>query len=161
MLGLDINRFIPFLNPQQTFFISTQFFYKHLFNVVPSTPIPGRFVSDGEVLPVPRQNIYVPNPALEDFGAVEPQFIRQPTDTFLHTFFMGTSYFSGKVNPAFTFFYDWGGAMVFQPAVTFVHDPFRFSIDYSILDAHTLKGGSGVSLLRDRDNIQFRLEYVI
>jgi hypothetical protein len=40
-------------------------------------------------------------------------------------------------------------------------DPFRFSIDYSILEAGSLKGGSGISLLHDRDNVQFRLEYVL
>ena len=68
---------------------------------------------------------------------------------------------SGQVNPAFLFFYDWGGAFVYQPSITFVRDPFRLAIDFSIIDAHTLKGGSGVSLLKDRDNIQFRFEYVI
>jgi len=58
-------------------------------------------------------------------------------------------------------FYDWGGAWVFQPGITLIHDPFRLSVDYSFLTAGTLKAGSGVSLLRDRDNIYFRLEYVI
>ena len=31
----------------------------------------------------------------------------------------------------------------------------------TIIDAHTYKGGSGISLLKDRDNVQFRFEYVI
>jgi hypothetical protein len=68
---------------------------------------------------------------------------------------------SGKINPALAFFYDWGGAIVVQPQVTFLHDPFRFAIDYSFLTANKLKAGSGISLLRDRDNVQFRFEYVI
>jgi len=161
VIGFDINQFIRPLNPQQTFFISTQFFYKHLFDVVSRTPIPGRFPLDGEILPVPQNEVFVDTAALRGFGAVEPNFIKQPTDQFLHTFFISTSYMSGKVNPGFIFFYDWGGSFVYQPSVTLVRDPFRFTVDYSILDAHTLKGGSGVSLLRDRDNIQFRLEYVI
>jgi hypothetical protein len=161
VLGFDINQFIRFLNPQQTFFISTQFFYKHLFDATPRTSFARRLPAGGEVLPVPRREVAVPVPALAQFGPVEPDFIRQPTDQFLQTFFISTSYASGTVNPAFVFFYDWGGAMVFQPSVTLVRDPFRFTVDYSILDAATLKGGSGVSLLRDRDNIQFRLEYVI
>ena len=58
-------------------------------------------------------------------------------------------------------FYDWGGGFVYQPSITFSRDPFRFALSYSILDAHTYKGGSGVSLLKDRDNVEFRLEYVI
>jgi hypothetical protein len=72
-----------------------------------------------------------------------------------------TSYRSGQISPGFVAFYDWGGGLMLQPFVTFSRDPFRFSIDYSVLEAGTLKGGSGISLLRDRDNIQFRLEYVL
>jgi hypothetical protein len=161
VLGFDINQYIRFLNDQQTFFISTQFFYKHLFDAVGDAPFPNRFVRQGEVLPVPAQEVYVPIASLRQFGAVEPKFVRQQTDQFLQTFFVSTSYASGKVNPAFTFFYDWSGSLVFQPALTLVRDPFRFTVDYSILSAHTLKGNSGVSLLQDRDNIQFRIEYVI
>src|SRR5438132_952289 len=47
-LGFDVNRFIRFLNPAQTFFFTTQFFYKHIFD------------SPGDlVLPVPFRNIPV------------------------------------------------------------------------------------------------------
>ena len=42
------------------------------------------------------------------------------------------------MNPAFLFFYDWSGAFVYQPSVTFSRDPFRFAVDYSILDAGRL-----------------------
>jgi hypothetical protein len=163
-LGFDINQFIRQLNPGQTFFISTQFFFKHLVHPAKRGPIGGqfgRFVERGEVLPVTAEDVFVPRPETADFEAVEPRLIRQPTNTFLHTLFISTSYRSGTVVPSFTFFYDWGGGLVWQPAITFLHDPFRLSIDYSILAAGTLKGGSGVSLLRDRDNIQFRFEYVI
>ena len=58
-------------------------------------------------------------------------------------------------------FYDWGGGFVYQPSVTLSRDPFRFVLSYSIIDSHSYKGGSGVSLLKDRDNVEFRLEYVI
>jgi hypothetical protein len=180
VLGLDINQFVRWINPHQTLFISTQFFYSHLFGagerepIWRLNPVTGEPVLDsdgnrirlrrydtGEVLPVSNRSVIVPTRSLIDFGALDENFIRQPTDSFLHTLFIGTSYRSGTINPAVTFFYDWGGAWVFQPAVTFIHDPFRFAIDYSFIEGHTLKGGSGVSLLRDRDNIQFRFEYVI
>lgn len=159
--GMDVNQFIRVLNPSQTFFISTQFFYKHLFGAVDRVAIPGRIPQEGEVLPVTEADFIVNQGGLSAFGAVEPSLIKQPTDTFLHTLFISTAYRSGTINPAFIFFYDWGGALVYQPSVTFIYDPFRFSIDYSILQAGTLKAGSGVSLLRDRDNIAFRFEYVI
>jgi len=65
------------------------------------------------------------------------------------------------VTPSLTLVYDWGGAFVAQPAVTFSRDPFRFNFSYSYLTADHLFGGSGVSLLRDRDNVLFQIEYVI
>lgn len=163
VMGFDLNPYIRFLNPNQTFFISTQFFYKHLIGAAKRTGPMGsnRTVSDGEVLPVPEFNTFVAQTGLANFGAVQPSFVRQQTDQMLQTLFIATPYFSGQVTPAFGMFYDWSGAFVYQPSILFTRDPFRFAIDYSILDAGRLKGNSGVSLLRDRDNIQFRLEYVI
>lgn len=161
-LGADINAYIRFLNPQQTFFISTQFFYKHLLGAAQRRKFAdNRLPEDGEVLPVPEFNTFVEGQGISGFGAVEPNFVRNPTDQFLQTLFITTAYASGQVSPYFGMFYDWSGAFVFQPGVTFTRDPFRFTVDYSILDATRLKGGSGVSLLRDRDNVQFRIEYVI
>lgn len=161
-VGWDMNQFIRFLNPHQTFFISTQFFFRHLLGAAEHRPIANNRVPwEGEVLPVTAFDTYVPQGGLNTLGAVEPNLIHQPTNTYLNTFFIATSYRSGTITPSFTFFYDWGGAEVYIPAITFSQDPFRFSIDYSILSAGKYKGGSGTSLLKDRDNIQFRLEYVI
>jgi hypothetical protein len=87
--------------------------------------------------------------------------VKHPTDQFLQTFVVATQYRSGTIVPAAAVFYDWEGAWVFQPGVTFIYDPFRFSVDYSFLTAGQLKGSSGVSLLRDRDNVNFRIEYTI
>jgi hypothetical protein len=159
VLGFDKNQWIRMLNSNQTFFFSTQLFYKHLKGAVKRQPIPGRPVEQGEVLPVPER--YWEPPGVRGLGKVEPQYVRQATDQFLQTFFVGTSYRSGTINPGFTFFYDWSGAVLYQPSISFSRDPFRFVIDCSIIDAHELKGNSGVSLYRDRDNVQFRFEYVI
>ncbi len=168
VVGVDKNQWIRWLNPSQTFFISTQFFYKHIKNgagsrVINSCNAKGNCTlnPDREVLPITAD--------LNDFilksganaGRVEPIFIRQPNSQYLQTLFIGTSYRSGTVNPGMLVFYDWGGAFVYQPSIQFSHDPFRFEIDYSIIDSHSYKGGSGVSLLKDRDNVAFRFEYVI
>jgi hypothetical protein len=162
-LGLDINRYVRFLNPNQTMLISTQFFVKHLFDPAAQTPIRHLPQSgpidpvDGEVLPVPGAYISPNN----GFPAVRPIFVREPTDTFLNTLLVTTSYRSSTIEPQFVLLYDWGGAFLYQPGVTFRYDPFRFVVDASFISAHTLKGGSGVSLYKDRSNVQFRIEYVI
>lgn len=168
VVGIDSNQWIRFLNPYQTFFISTQFFYKHIIapqsgNVFLAdgvTPNPNRLV-----LPITVKNIVAPGADAQRsrtlLNQLEPIYIGQPNNQFLQTLFIGTSYRSGTVNPGLTVFYDWGGAFVYQPAVTLSHDPFRFEISFSVLDSHRYKGGSGVSLLKDRDNVEFRFEYVI
>jgi len=161
VIGWDTNQFIRFLNSHQSFFISTQFFYQRLLGAAPKRDLDGRSVADGEVLPVTEFDTIVERAPLTDLGAVEPSFIRQPTNTFLQTLLIATSYRSGTIVPTLTFFYDWGGATAFVPAIQFIHDPFRFQMEYNLLNASTLKGGSGVSLVRDRDNVQFRLEYAI
>src|SRR5262249_13593724 len=144
----------------QTFFISTQFFYKHIKNAAGDRMFnaDGSPNPDREVLPIELDLI---QRAATLGQRVEPLFIRQPKDQFLQTLAIFTSYRSGTINPAMVVFYDWGGGFVYQPGVTFSRDPFRLSIDYSLIDSHIYKGGSGVSLLKDRDNVQFRFEYVI
>ena len=154
VLGLDKNHWIRLLNPNQTFFISTQVFFKQILTS-----------AHQEVLP-PSKNYTQPRPpselpAILRGQRVDPQFVTQPKNQLLQTFFIGTSYRSGTINPGFTLFYDWGGAILYQPSLSYNRDPFRVIVDYSLIDAHTYKGGSGISLLKDRDNVQFRVEYVL
>lgn len=168
VLGIDTNQFIRFLNPHQSFFISTQFFYKHLNGAIPRRPIDlngdgirdfqFRHQSEGEVIPVVENRISPP------FGTGFPRDLalaHNPADQYLQTLLISTSYYSGQVNPSLTLFYDWSGSFVFQPALTLLRDPFRFTMSYSFLTANRLRGGSGTSLLRDRDNVLFQFEYVI
>jgi len=161
VLGIDHNQFFNWLNPNQSFFISTQFFYSHLLEGANRQQIKNQFpgVFNGEVLPVP-QNYAVARTAPRA-GAAQAVFIHQPIDTYLQTLLISTSYYSGQISPSLVLFYDWGGSIVTQPSITFSRDPFRFTFSYSYLTAGTLKGGSGTSLLRDRDNVLFQFEYVI
>ena len=156
-LGADINRFVRWLNPTQTFFITTQFFYKHVFD------------SPGDlVLPVPARNIAVGNqtPILGTKGLfatgctgpngatvscpLQPRLFHLNDNRFLQTLLITTSYSGGRVVPAFGVFYDWQGALVFQPGVQFVRDPFRFLIDYTRIQG-AMTGAFGA--VRDRDKI--------
>ena len=147
VLGFDTNQFIHFLNPLNSFFISTQFFYKHIKKAPPDM-----------VLPIPAE--YVPS-QIPDLGAIRPVFVHNYANQYVQTLLVSTSYLGGKVNPSFTLLYDWSGAVAVIPSVTLVHDPFRFTVQLNTIVAGSLKGNSGVSLLKDRDNVLFQLEYVI
>jgi len=167
-LGLDVNRFIRLLNQAQTFFFSTQFFYKHVFD------------SPGDlVLPVPFRNIGVDkslpvigyDPTLGPFGRIgcgpptgqkhscrlRPRLFHLQDDQFLHTLQITTAYYGGRIVPIYTLFYDWQGAILNQPGVAYVRDPFRFSFDYTRIDGPPT---GQVGTLRDRDNVRFQVEFV-
>jgi hypothetical protein len=163
-LGLDVNRYIRFLNPNQTFFLTTQMFYKHVFD------------SPGDlVLPVLHRNIGVNEnaPVVGTVGplaqgctskkgrtrncALQPRLLHLDDDRFLNTLLITTAYASGKIVPQLGMFYDWQGAYVLQPGVTFVRDPFRFIVDYTgVFGATTGQFGAVI----DRDNTRFQVEYV-
>jgi hypothetical protein len=167
LLGLDANQWIRILNPNQTFLISTQFFYKHILDAAPGGPVmqtingKPRANPNREVLPVQALGSWTPFLNGTGETGLAPLYVTQPADQYLQTLFIGTSYRSGTVSPGMTIFYDWGGAFLYQPSLTLSRDPFRFIVNYSVISAHTYKGGSGVSLLKDRDNVEFRLEYVL
>ncbi len=157
-IGLDVNQYIRWLNRQQTFLFTTQFFYKHVFD------------SPGDlVLPVPHHNNKV-DPSLLAIGTacttprggtracrLEPRLFDLNDDQFLHTFAVFTSYRGGRVLPTVAVFYDWQGAVLVQPGVSLVRDPFRLIMDYTRI-AGPPTGQIGT--LRDRDNVRFQLEFV-
>ncbi len=169
VLGMDLNQWVRFINPDSSLFITTQFFYKHLNGAIKREPVatsgaylPGQqTIFKGEVLPVQKQiistDIYLPSTA----SATVPNFVHSPTDQFLQTLLITTPYYGGRILPSITLVYDWHGAWVFQPSLTYSADPFRFTVTYNFLTATDLQGGQGISLLRDRDNILFQFEYVI
>ena len=169
-LGLDVNRFIRFLNPTQTFFFSTQLFYKHVFD------------SPGDlVLPVPYRNIAVgsqtpiignPNDPNNQFAVLgggcgkpgkkhacplQPRLYPLSDNHFLQTLLITTSYSGGRIVPSLGMFYDWQGTLVLQPGVQLVRDPFRVIFDFThISGAPTGQFGT----VRDRDNVRFQFEFV-
>jgi hypothetical protein len=155
-LGLDVNRFIRYLNPQQTFFISTQFFFKHVFDspgdLVLATPFRN--------LPADRASIVVGTPGCHNGTKackIRPRFYHLEDDQLLHTLLITTSYFSGQFVPFYGMFYDWQGGIVVQPGFSVVRDPFRMTIDYTaVLGPPTGQFGA----VRDRDNLRMQFEFV-
>ncbi|MEW6269839.1 MAG: DUF1302 family protein [Thermodesulfobacteriota bacterium] len=142
-VGWDTNQLVRAINPQQTLFISTQFFYRHIFDY-----------QELQSIPVPE-----PNNSQRTIPLVE--------DTFLHTFAINTTYnvyapFTStnlQVTPGFNMFYDWQGMLLFQPGVRFTRDPWRFIVDYTTINSGVYRYQIG--LVRDRSNVRVQLEYVL
>jgi uncharacterized protein DUF1302 len=156
-LGLDVNRFVRQLNPTQTFFITTQFFYKHVFDSPGDLVLPVVFRNTAVDKSIPLVGNSCGPATKRRACLLEPRLFHLDDDRFLHTLLITTSYSGGRIVPSYGMFYDWQGAFVFQPGVAYVRDPFRFITDYTAIVA-VPTGQFGA--VRDRDNVRFQVEYV-
>ena len=68
VVGLDMNQWIRFLNPSQTFFFSTQFFYKHIRNAAGSTNVFTCDANGKNCLPNPDREVLPVELDVVNFG---------------------------------------------------------------------------------------------
>ncbi len=154
VVGWDMNQYITWLNPRQSIFFSTQFFYQHIFDFVDC-----EIDAQGNGTPCMSVSVPVPNNSTRVVGIDQ--------DQFLHTLLINTTYNTTipftdstvQTTPGFGMFYDWQGMLVFQPSLRFVRDPWRFVVDYTTINSGVYKQTFG--LVRDRDNVRLQLEYVL
>ena len=156
-IGFDVNRYVRWLNPQQTFFISTQFFYKHVFDSPHDLVLPVVYDNHAVASSIPIIGAGCGPPSARRACQLEPRLFHLDDDRFLQTLQISTSYSGGRIVPSLGIFYDWQGVIVEQPGVTFVRDPFRFIMDYTRLDGPPT---GQLGTVRDRDNVRFQIEYV-
>ena len=146
-LGMDMDRYIPLLNPQQSFLISGQIFGTHIldFDDTKLRSVKDQFGFGHFAIPVfdPHRN--------------NESFVNMDQHQLINTLSISTAYRSGAISPALVFLYDWQGAWLVQPGITFTRDPFRFVIQYNYIDGQF----NGIGFLRDRDNLIVQMEVVI
>jgi len=142
-VGWDMNQYVRLLNPNQTFFFSTQFFVKHIIDY-----------DDLTAFPVPQ-----PNNPQRTVERVQTQFLQTLLiNTTYNTSVPGTD-FNVQTTPGLSMFYDWQGMLLFQPSLRFVRDPWRFIVDYTTINSGVFRGEIG--FVRDRSNVRFQVEYVL
>ncbi|MEW5980400.1 MAG: DUF1302 family protein [Acidobacteriota bacterium] len=133
MLGLDKQIWIRPLNKVNTFFISGQYF--------------GQYVPEfDERMAVPAL-VY---PSLKKYV---------PVSQFEHVFtaLINTMYMSGRLQPQVACAYDLKGAILVQPSINYLWEPFRFMVQYS-----TIMGSfANFGLFRDRDQVAVVLTYLL
>jgi hypothetical protein len=145
-LGIDMNRYFRFLNPQQSFILSGQMFATHIVDF-DDTPLTS-------VLPYGFGPFSVP---VRDPHRKNEASVHIDQHQFVNTLAISTSYRSGVIAPRLVFFYDWQGSWLVQPQISFIRDPFRLTLQFNYLDGQY----NGIGFLRDRDNVLVQLEYVI
>jgi hypothetical protein len=142
-LGLDVNRYIRYLNPQQSFVFSGQMFATHIVDF-DNTPL-----RDVRPYGFGGYAVAVRDPNHDALVEIDQH-------QFVNTLSASTSFRSGVIAPRLVFFYDWQGAWLVQPGVTLTRDPFRLTLQYNYIDGQF----NGIGFLRDRDNLITQLEMV-
>ncbi len=145
VLGIDINRYIRALNPQQSFIISGQMFGTHIVDF--------NDTSLASVGPYDFGHFAIP---VSEPSRQNQSLVNIDQHQFVNTLSISTSFRSGVIKPQLVFFYDWQGSWLVQPGITLTRDPFRLTIQYNYLDGQY----NGIGLLRDRDNLITQLEMV-
>jgi len=145
VIGIDNNQWIRALNPRQTFFMTGQLFYTNVQGSMqgikaPLQSRPGRFID------VDRQS-----------------FINTLT---INTLYPGIPlYFTQvRLQPQVTYLYDWEGAWLLQPSLAFIRDPWRFRIEWNWIEGRFISSpaaGVGIGTVRDKDNLAFRIDYLL
>ena len=142
-VGFDINRFIRWLNPTQTFFITTQFFYKHVFDSPGDLVLPVPFRNTPSAEPAarrqPRSPATLPARRLRAKSASAPASSGRGSSTSTttasctrcssrrRTRAAGSSRSSACSTTG-------RARSSSSPACQFVRDPFRFIVDYTRID---------------------------
>ena len=145
VLGIDINRYIRALNPQQSFIISGQMFGTHIVDF--------NDTSLASVGPYGFGHFAIP---VSEPSRQNSSLVNIDQHQFVNTLSISTSFRSGVIKPQLVFFYDWQGSWLVQPGITLTRDPFRLTLQYNYLDGQY----NGIGLLRDRDNLITQLEVV-
>jgi hypothetical protein len=133
MFGFDKSIWIRPLNKKSTFFVSGQYF--------------GRYVPkfDSEM----RQGALI-YPSLKDYPH---------EDKFEHTFtlLVSSTYVKGNLLPQVSAAYDLQGAIMVQPQVQYIWEPFRFTVQYT----NIMGSWNSLAFFRDRDQIAFVFAYML
>jgi hypothetical protein len=133
MIGFDKYLWLRPLNPRTTFMISGQYF--------------GQWIPDHDAR---QRQLLALYPAPLHFAK-----LKETEHTF--TFLARTNYMNGVINPQVVVAYDVRGAWLFMPSIMFLHEPFRFNVQYSGVYGTFTNFGA----FRDRDQISFMFTYLL
>lgn len=133
MIGFDKQIWIRPLNRTNMFFVTGQYF--------------GQYVPDYDSRL--RYQVH-PQDSLKEFLTMR---------RFEHVFtaMVNTLYMKGNLQPQLAAAYDVRGAVLLQPSINYIREPFRFMIQYSTIFGNFINFG----VFRDRDQVTFILTYLL
>jgi hypothetical protein len=145
MIGADRNVWIRWLNPENTFFFSAQYFHTHIFdyekgmaNAVPSNT---HFVPLGPGLPINTTTF---------------DWVARLEDEFTFTYAINTLVYHGTIQPGVFGLYDARGVNGVVPSISY-----QYGSNLVLTMKYAITRGTlaGLGFFRDRDQLLFRVQY--
>lgn len=145
MIGLDRNVWLRWLNPENTFYMSAQYFHTNIFN----------YDSDiANALPSRTQLVDVP--AEEPTKALAFTFVPRRNDEITFTYVVNTLLRHGTIQPQVFGLYDTRGVHGLVPSISY---QWGTNVVLTMKYAFTFGNYTNLGFFRDRDQLLFRVQY--
>jgi hypothetical protein len=152
MIGADRNVWIRWLNPENTFFFSGQYFHTNIMNNDPD-------IANG----VPSNTHLVPIGQVPVGGGVSLplestifDWVPRNQDEITITYLINTLVWHGNIQPQIFGAYDWRGVHAVVPSLSYQYGTnLVFTIKYSVVRGTF----ANLGFFRDRDELLFRVQY--
>ena len=145
MIGLDRNVWIRWLNPENTFYFSAQYFHTNIFSY------------DRDLAyALPSSTSYLtvnPDPL---FLAADYHYIPRKNDEITLTYLVNTLLYHGTIQPQVFGAYDTRGANAIVPSISYQWGTnWFFTLKYAVIFGTY----ANIGLFQDRDQLLFRIQY--
>jgi len=140
MIGLDRNVWIRWLNPENTFYCSAQYFHTNIMN----------YDRDIANAIVDRLTF---DPTIMNYST---HFTNRRNDEIQITYLVNTLYYHGNIQPQVFGMYDTRGVNALVPSISYQHGTnWVFTLKYAFIQGVL----ANLGLFRDRDELLFRVQY--
>jgi hypothetical protein len=156
MIGLDRNVWIRWLNPENTFFLSGQYFHTNIFNYDKdiANGLPSNTHS-AAVANVPLDPVNLPG-VTRPMIATSYDFVPRKQDEVTLTYLINTLVYHGTIQPQVFGAYDIRGVHAVVPSLSYQYGSnLVFTVKYAII----MGTYANLGFFRDRDQLLFRVQY--
>jgi hypothetical protein len=157
MIGADRNVWIRWLNPENTFSLSGQYFHTHIIDyekdIANGVPSNTHFGPTGQMLPVDFTN---PEAGLVPVMATSFDWVPRNQDEMTITYLINTLVWHGNIQPQIFGAYDFRGVHAVVPSISYQYGTnLVFTIKYAVVRGTF----ANLGFFRDRDQLLFRVQY--
>jgi hypothetical protein len=151
MIGADRNVWIRWLNPENTFFFSGQYFHTYITDYRG-----GPTANDAISNAVPSNTHFLPPSVVPPNGVTTFDWVQRNQDEITATYLINTLVWHGTIQPQIFGAYDWRGVHAVVPSISYQYGSnLVFTVKYAVVRGTF----ANLGFFRDRDQLLFRVQY--